>query len=243
MLILAIESSTIKPTVCVADQARILAQINISPEGGPGKSLIPAIRDALKLAHQEIASIKLIAVSNGPGSFTGLRVAVTAAKTLAYAIGCELIAFSSLDVIAVQSQKYMDIISRENKCIAEKLLIVIDAQRQQFFAANYDFKTVKHTEPIASVGIIDQKTWLDNLPSDCVVTGPGLKKVKEQDFETIRHLAVPEAEWYPRAETLAAMAANTDRRDDLWSLKPVYYRPSYAEENRATSAPKTRPKT
>jgi tRNA threonylcarbamoyl adenosine modification protein YeaZ len=74
-----------------------------------------------------VESINLVVVAVGPGSFTGLRIGVTTAKTLAYAVGAEVIGVNTLAVIASQAPRS-----------DTPLWVVIDAQRGELFAAKFD---------------------------------------------------------------------------------------------------------
>ena len=133
MVTLAIESSTNQPSVCVAVSDEKICEVQVSTAGGPGKFLIPAIDQALRDISLDCKAIDLIALSIGPGSFTGLRVGVTVAKSIAYVVGCEVVAFNSLDVIAYQANQH---IKSTTKTHGKMLRVVMDAQRRQFFQAS-----------------------------------------------------------------------------------------------------------
>jgi tRNA threonylcarbamoyladenosine biosynthesis protein TsaB len=171
--------------------------------------------------------LDLIAVTVGPGSFTGLRIGVTTAKTLAYATNSETIGVNTLDVVASQAfQTNVD----------GPLHVVMDAQRKQFFWATYE--RVATTAPrsqvrrLGAIEIIDQHAWSEARSPCDWVTGPGLRRLKDQAF-TAR--VVDESLWSPNAVAVGQVALARFAEhgpDDLWQLVPRYYRRSAAEEKR-----------
>ena len=235
MATLAIESSTHQPSVCVAVSDKKICELPVSTDGGPGKYLIPAIETALKELALECKQIDLICLAIGPGSFTGLRVGVTTAKTLAYAIGCQVVAFNSLDVVAFQAQDWAQ---KTKKRRENQLHVVMDAQRRQFFAADFDLQMQFEKWPLTQISILDQSAWVNDLDTMQLVSGPGLEKIRNKLLHPsssdikFRDSILPEQIWRPRAKTLVAMASQTERRDDFWKLVPNYYRLSAAEEKR-----------
>lgn len=235
MATLAIESSTHQPSVCVAVSDKKICELPVSTDGGPGKYLIPAIDTALKEMAIECMQIDLIALAIGPGSFTGLRVGVTTAKSLAYAIGCQVVAFNSLDVVAFQAQDWLQ---KTKKTSENELHVVMDAQRRQFFSAKFDLHVQFEKWPETQISILDQSVWINDLDSMQLVSGPGLEKIQDKLLHPspseikFRNSVLPDQLWQPRAKTLVEMAAQTKRRDDFWKLVPNYYRLSAAEEKR-----------
>lgn len=107
MLILAIDSSSNACSVAVARDGVLVARRRVPMSRGHGAALTPMISEALAAARTPAASLDAIAVTTGPGSFTGLRIGLAAAKGLALALDRPLIGISCFDAIerraAVQS--------------------------------------------------------------------------------------------------------------------------------------------
>jgi len=163
--------------------------------------------------------IQLIAVTQGPGSFTGLRIGVTAAKTLAYAVGAEVIGVNTLKVIASQ-------VPAER----QDVWAVMDAQRGQLFTARFR-RREGDWEAIVETHIMDNGLWLQSLTPDAAVTGPGLAKLRDRLPSGIA--VVQESCWTPEAATVGRVGYlefRAGKRDDLWALAPEYFRKSAAEE-------------
>jgi tRNA threonylcarbamoyladenosine biosynthesis protein TsaB len=161
----------------------------------------------------------LIVVTQGPGSFTGLRIGITAAKTLAYAVGAEVMGVNTLKVIASQ-------VPAEQ----QDVWTAMDAQRGQLFAARFR-RREGGWETIVQTHIVDNEHWLQSLTRDTAVTGPGLARLRDRLPAGI--VIVDDGCWAPRAEAVGRVGYlefHAGKRDDLWALVPEYFRKSAAEE-------------
>ena len=225
MRILALETSSLTASVAAFEDEQLLDETAFDPPLRTAQSFAPAIARQLAAVHWRPADVQLIAVTVGPGSFTGLRVGVTAAKTLAYAVGAEVLGLNTLHVIAAQAPPQFP-----------QLYAVLDAQREQLFAACFN-RCGPDWHVQVDAHIVDNARWLACLTPDVAVTGAGLARVREQIPAGI-HVLDPSL-WTPRAATvgrLAGRAYHAGQRDDLWALVPRYYRQSAAEEKlQATS--------
>jgi len=103
--------------------------IELDPATRTTASLAPALAELLAEARSQQRSVDLIAVACGPGSFTGVRIGVTSAKLLAYALGCRLVA---VDTLAAMAGAVFD---RQPHC--DSVAVAINAYRQQLFVADW----------------------------------------------------------------------------------------------------------
>ncbi|MDR1520421.1 MAG: tRNA (adenosine(37)-N6)-threonylcarbamoyltransferase complex dimerization subunit type 1 TsaB [Planctomycetota bacterium] len=103
--LLALESSTPEGGVALLREGELIGSARLSGGLRHGRELLPAASAILERAGLAPASLWAVAVSAGPGSYTGLRVGVMAAKALAYGTGCRLIAVSSLAALAASLQE------------------------------------------------------------------------------------------------------------------------------------------
>lgn len=219
MNILAIETSCRNASVAVLANDQLLSHCEFGSSRRTAQVFSTEIASQLSAVGWVPSDVQLIVVSQGPGSFTGLRVGVTAAKTLAYATGASVLGINTQQVIAYQAQGDWQVIT-----------VVGDAGRQQLFVDRFQ-RIADRLQPVGSSGIVDSSAWLGSLEAGRWVTGPGLSPWVDQLPAGVR--CSPSAEWVPRAETLGRLGYldfQAGRRDDLWNLKPIYYRPSAAEE-------------
>ncbi|GGH12753.1 tRNA (adenosine(37)-N6)-threonylcarbamoyltransferase complex dimerization subunit type 1 TsaB [Paenibacillus segetis] len=99
--LLAFDTSTSSLAVAVMENDKLLAQVNILAERNHSAYLVTAIQECLDAAGLSRGDLDGIAVGLGPGSYTGIRIAVTTAKTLAWALNLPVVGFSSLEATAI----------------------------------------------------------------------------------------------------------------------------------------------
>jgi tRNA threonylcarbamoyladenosine biosynthesis protein TsaB len=179
-----------------------------------------AVRDLLADVAWQPREIDLIAVTQGPGSFTGLRAGVTMAKTLGYATQARVQGVNTLAAIADQSTPK-----------AKRVWAVLDAQRRQLFVALFDNSQTSSPRELQPTRISNRDAWLEQLRNGDVVSGAGLESLQAQlPAETI---VSPADTWPPTALTVARLGLDRYQShgpDELWKLVPTYYRKSAAEE-------------
>jgi tRNA threonylcarbamoyladenosine biosynthesis protein TsaB len=251
MRTLALETTERIGSVAAFEDGRLLAQRTLTSEQRSAQSLIPAIGQLLEEFAWKAAEIDLIAVTDGPGSFTGLRVGVTAAKMLAYAAEAEVVGVNTLEVIAAQAD-----IDSQVEHGAASLWTVMDAQRQQLFAARFERDPSdadsSGADPlwrmVEPTTIVDKDAWLarldgldasshDGSASDervsyaVQVSGPALGRLS--DSLPAGTVLVDQARWAPKAAAVGLIGIarhRAGRCDDIWTLVPNYFRKSAAEE-------------
>jgi tRNA threonylcarbamoyladenosine biosynthesis protein TsaB len=224
--ILAIESSGRHSSVATlwgdADGVRLMRQTLLTGDERTAQVLAPTIQQLLTAAEWSPKSVELVAVTVGPGSFTGLRIGVTTAKAFAYAVGAEVVGVNTLDALAVQPPPSLS-----------PLWAVLDAQRQELFAAKFIVREHFNIRTERETSIIPQDQWLASLETGDRVTGPALKRLASRLPAGV--IALPEPSWQPTATAVGQVAwkkYQAGHRDDVWRLSPNYYRPSAAEEKR-----------
>jgi len=170
-LILHIETSTNVCSVALSEDGRVLF-IRKEQEGPSHASLIgPFIDGALSVAEQKNVKPDAVAVSAGPGSYTGLRIGVSAAKGICYALRIPLIAIPTLELMADTC--------RRNRVLPGDALIrpVMDARRMEVYTSLYD-KAGCCLEPVNAV-IADEHSFDTELSSHAVFfAGNGAAKLR-----------------------------------------------------------------
>jgi tRNA threonylcarbamoyladenosine biosynthesis protein TsaB len=229
MRIIAIESSGRHGSVAALhgenSEAPLIRQTVLGGGQRTAQALVPALHDLLADVGWPPQSIELVAVAVGPGSFTGLRIGVTTAKTFAYAVGANVIGVNTLVALAAQAPPSPG-----------PLWTILDAQRQELFVAKFDSDPRGAGVVNCDTAIVSQDAWLSKLKPGHRVSGPPLRRLAPRLPDGI--VLVPETFWQPMAAAVgqvAWQAYQAGQRDDVWKLAPHYYRPSYAEEKRARS--------
>lgn len=227
-LILLIESSTSRTLagLCDGDEVCVTARVNASQRHASG--LVPAIADGLRERGVAPSAIDAIAVGVGPGSFTGVRVGVTAAKVLAHALRKPLIALDSLSIVAAG-------IGDDREAV-----VVADAQRGAWFVARFRSRLPGQVpEILAPTRIEPRDEVVRSLGRGQVLVGPALERGFEESALPMGVIVAPEPQWYPSTSGMACLAAAVLERSefvDPASLEPFYIRPSAAEEKKAAEA-------
>ena len=218
--ILALETSELTGSVAAAADGKVLAELHLDPQQRSAQSLAPALRLLLEQVGWQPQQIQLLAVTIGPGSFTGLRVGVATAKVFAYAVGAEVLGISTLEAIAAAAPEGVPALSAG-----------IDAQRGDVVAQRFRRESAGWLQAEGEPALVPMDQWLAQLPAGYAVSGPVLKKWTEP--LPVGVTILDRAFWRPMAGNVARLAHRdyfAGRRDDLWKLLPVYSRPSAAEE-------------
>ena len=185
-----------------------------------GQSLVPEVQRLFRDCGRHVRDCGLVAVSIGPGSFTGLRVGVVFAKTLAYATGCQVAAINTLLAIAHNSPSDVD-----------RVQVVSDAQRSELFVEVFDRWPNGRWRSSSPVEIENGEKWAAGLGNEAVVIGPGLEKFAQPLAGRCR--VIDRVAWTPQAAILAKLgeqAVSDEALADPWALEPSYLRKSSAEE-------------
>lgn len=129
-LILCIETSTEYCSVCVAQDGNVISKIISTEVNTHAKLLTLHIEKVLQIAGLSIQQIDAVAVSAGPGSFTGLRIGVSCAKGICYALGKPFITISTLQLLGAA------LLHRQNK--ANLVMPTLKSRAGEFYAALYN---------------------------------------------------------------------------------------------------------
>ena len=172
--ILYIETAT---DVCSVALSRGAEVIGLKEEAGGNnhaKHLLPFVDEVLKQGGCTVSDLNGVAVSVGPGSYTGLRIGVSTAKGIAYTAGIPVMAVGTLESIAQGARESWTDAS------AEPLQIVpmLDARRMEVFTTRYDFDMQSLEE--VSAKIVDENTFAELLSEHKVLfCGNGMPKCRE----------------------------------------------------------------
>jgi len=174
MNILYIETATDVCSVALSKGDQIVGLKEEAGGNNHAKCLLPFVDEVLKQTKMSMPEINGVAVSIGPGSYTGLRIGVSTAKGIAYTAGVPVMAISTLESIAQGAKQLW------SKQSAERVQIVpmIDARRMEVFTTRYDFN-MQSMEEVSSK-IVDENTFAELLSEQKVLfCGNGMPKCCE----------------------------------------------------------------
>ena len=166
MHFLAIETTGLAGSVAALDDRNPLADIDLPQDQGSSRALAPAIQRLLAAVGWRPKDVQVVAVVIGPGSFTGLRVGVTAAKTFAYVTGAEVLGLDTLEVVAATAPPEI-----------ARLSVAVDAQRGEVVAGDFVRASDGSMRPSGPEQLLDVEKWWAGLPPGTLVTGPVLRQV------------------------------------------------------------------
>jgi tRNA threonylcarbamoyladenosine biosynthesis protein TsaB len=215
-LILSLETSGKVCSVAIHDDAKLLATSELHIEQSHASKLAVLIDEVRKLSGIEFSQLKAVAISSGPGSYTGLRIGTSTAKGLCFSLAIPLIAVGSLDLLSFQMK---DINYQE-----ALLCPMIDARRMEVYCMVTD-ASLNPLQPVEAK-IVDELSFSNYLDKSTILFfGDGSEKCKN----VIRH---PNAFFidgvYPRALHLGLLAFEKFKKNEIEDL--VNVEPHYLKE-------------
>ena len=227
MKILAMETSAKAVSAAVTENGKVLCSGYQDTGLTHSRTLMPIVEHILKNTDLTMADMDVIAVSAGPGSFTGIRIGVSAAKGLAFAVDKPAVGVSTLAAMA------------RNVAFADGLIVcAMDARRNQVYNALFEAKDgslTRLTEDRA-IGLAELAEELKDDPRPKTVVGDGGRLC----FDFLQNAGIPcrlapphllmqnAASVALEAESLAAEGKTVSAQE----LEPVYLRPAQAERLR-----------
>ena len=153
MLLLALDTSASFVSVALLDEVRVYAYIDEEMERGQAEALIPKIQYVLEQSHLTMRDIQGIAVSTGPGSFTGVRIGLACARALGLALNVPVYGVSCFEAWSYH--------------LGKPVKVVLDSKRGDFFVQSFDESGNMAEEP----AILTAEELKKELPFDAVGTG------------------------------------------------------------------------
>ena len=213
--ILHIETSTQVCSVAVSEDSHVIFQLEDHSGPNHAERLGSMVDEALSFTDNHAIPFDAVAVSCGPGSYTGLRIGVSMAKGICYGRNLKLIAVPTLELICVP------VLLRE--MVEENALLcpMIDARRMEVYAGIYD-RALKEVRPVGA-DVVDAETykqWLDERP--VYFFGNGAAKCMETINHPNAHLIEgiePLAKWM---QPLAERRLLNGQTEDVAYFEPFY---------------------
>ena len=224
MLICSVDSSATPASVCLFEDDKIIAEYYLNTGFTHSQTLMAMLESVLKISGKRADDIDLYAVNSGPGSFTGVRIGVSAVKGMAYAQDKPCVEVSTLESMAYN---FLD--SHTIVCAC------MDARRRQVYHGLFRVDGDR-IERLCEDKAIAIEELLSGLPNgeEIILVGDGAELVYQSAEEPAVKLAPPNLR-YQRASSVALAAVETYNRGEAVSpaaLMPRYLRLSQAERER-----------
>ena len=227
MRILGIESSSLVASAAVVENEVTLAEYTVNYKKTHSQTLLPMIDEMMRLLDMEPSAVDAIAVSGGPGSFTGLRIGSATAKGLGLALKKPLIHVPTLDAMAYGLFAASGLICP-----------MMDARRQQVYTGIYRFEErFEIVMEQSALAVADLAERLNALGERVIFLGDGVPVYEKQLAETLTvpYCFAPAHVNRQRAASVAALGAvyfAEGKTETAAEHKPDYLRKSQAERER-----------
>jgi len=228
MRILGIETATNVCSVCILDNSELIAEYTTNITKTHSQSLMPMIKHVLANVELIPKDIGVIAVSIGPGSFTGVRIGISAAKGMAMALDIQTVGVSTLDGIAYNLMNpYTD-----------QVCVITDARRKQVYTSIYEMSNVKcqmsNIRKLTDDMVLPIEELIKKIKKKTIFIGNACALYYNTLKKELGDLAVvcPSHLGIPRASSIAFLGDNMLKKGKgltHFDLKPNYVRLSDAE--------------
>jgi len=222
MLVLGIDTATLVASVGLVRHGQLVAEESIQESRNHAEVLLPLIANVLAKASVTLAEVQGLGVSIGPGSFTGLRTALSTVKGFAYALGHNVVGIPTLDALAQTVRDWEG-----------PICTILDARKREVYVAFFHRSGQGIVERRSPDRVMTPQALLAEITTPCLFLGDGLvsygQLIQAHCGSLVRLL--PFASHHPRGAVIAAMASERLSRgehDDLATLVPRYVRAAAA---------------
>ena len=222
--ILSIETSTSICSVAIHEQGELLALAEIKEPGAHAEKLLGLVDEVFEKAGLSFGDLDAVAVSQGPGSYTGLRIGVSTAKGIAYALEIPLIGINTLQAMAASQQV----------APGDYVVTVLDARRKEVYTQTFG-DSLQELSSIEAV-VLEEGIFDSILEKGRVYfVGDGVEKVKEE-VKSANALFVADWGISLSAKNMGVLASEKHARQEWEDL--AYFVPNYLKEFKALQSTK-----
>ena len=225
MIILALDSSTDTFSAFLTKDGAVVGEFCYQRPRGQLIHLLPSILEMMRITGISPLEVELTGVTTGPGSFTGLRLGIITATTIAQLLNCSIVPVNTLDAIAMN-------VSPSHRTICSML----DARRNEIFAAFYTHEKgrLHRITGYLTFTLKSLTAYLEQEKGDFTLTGNALSRYgsRLQELGSKVHV-LSSPFWYPGATGMYTLITDSYREGhaaSFYDIKPFYMRKSDAEE-------------
>ena len=224
MKVLGIDTSSLATSVAVIEDNKLICEYTVNTKKTHSQKLMPMIENMLNISDLNINEIDLIAVCEGPGSFTGLRIAMATAKAIAHVNNLPIVGINSVELLA----------GNMNLC-EKNICSILDAQRTQVYMGQYKYDNNKLVE-LKGVDVVDIEYLLEELKNtneEWIMVGEAVYKYEDK-LKSIDNIHIPSPSHnVSKASSLCSIAIEKYKNNidvyDCYNINPLYIRKSQAE--------------
>ncbi|MCM1291672.1 MAG: tRNA (adenosine(37)-N6)-threonylcarbamoyltransferase complex dimerization subunit type 1 TsaB [Prevotella sp.] len=227
-IILNIETSSKTCSVALSEDGQILYSLEDTQGLNHATKLAPFVEKCMEELARKERKLDAVAVSNGPGSYTGLRIGLSLAKGLCFGLDIPLITLNTLEIMAVKAMFH------SFEWQGDEIIIpMVDARRMEVYTAGYDFSLNEVLSP--GPMILDENSY-----SDIALTGKKLILIGDGVVKAKDILKLPDVKYIEKGMPVACdMVALSEKYFRERKFADVAYStPTYLKEWQPTSAPK-----
>lgn len=223
--VLAIESSGMTASVAIATEQKVVAEYTVNHKMTHSQTLLPMIDEILKFIGMELEETDALAVSAGPGSFTGLRIGSATAKGIALALKKDIVTVPTLEAMAYNFYGYNGLICP-----------MMDARRNRVYTGLYEFENgalkIIHDQDVDEIEEV--LNWINEQGKKAILLGDGVEVYSEEIAKglDVEYMIAPVHMRHQSASSVAMLGLNMIKEGKLQESqmhKPIYLRPSQAE--------------
>ena len=224
MKILGIDTSSMATSICVIEDNKLICEYTVNTKKTHSQKLMPMIENMLNISDININEIDLIAICEGPGSFTGLRIGMSTVKAIAHANNLPIVSVNSLEVLA----------GNMNLC-DKNICSILDAQRTQVYYGKYKFYNDEIVE-LQNIDVIEIDELLEELSNsddEWILLGEAVYKYEDK-IKNMDNISIAASSHnVNKASSLCSIAMNKYNKNidiyDCYTVNPTYIRKSQAE--------------
>ncbi|EXJ23589.1 TsaB protein, required for threonylcarbamoyladenosine (t(6)A) formation in tRNA [Alkalibacterium sp. AK22] len=223
MKILGIDTSNQAMSIALVDEDGLVIEKTVNIKRNHSIQLMPSIEALFGEANWVPKDIDRVAVASGPGSYTGVRIGVTVAKTLAYAVGAELVGVSSLHVLAGNGEQIP----------GSFIVPLFDARRGNIYTGLYHYQqgVCRPVQTDTHIAIEKWADFLEGLQAPVQLVGTDVNKHMDVLNNRLgdRLLLLAPSQTLPRASVLAELARDK-KPEVVHTFEPSYLKLAEAEQ-------------
>jgi tRNA threonylcarbamoyladenosine biosynthesis protein TsaB len=222
-VILALETATMCGSIAIVAEGQCLAEFSLQTKETHSRRLLAGVDWIFGEASLGWPDIDAIAVSLGPGSFTGLRIALSTAKGLALASGKKMLGVGTLDGLAAQMFGARQLICP-----------VLDARKNEIYCGLYRCNEQGILQRQGDYLVLKPEELCERVKEPVILLGDGTTTYGDVFVEHLGNLVTmaPMASYFPRASTIGLLAVDKWQSKEFLNpaaAEPIYIRPSEAE--------------